>query len=120
MKVAVTAQQEELDSTIDPRFGRAQYFVVYDTETDDTGAHSNEQNVQAQQGAGIQAAENVARLGAEVVLTGHVGPKAFHTLRAAGIAVCLGASGTVREAIEAYRQGKLQPVEQPDVAGHWM
>lgn len=119
MKVVVTAQGAGLDSPVDPRFGRAAYFVLVDTETGEATAHDNARNLNAPQGAGIQAGQTVARLGAEAVLTGHVGPKAFATLRAAGIQVYPGASGTVREAVEALNAGRLEPAEKADVQGHW-
>jgi predicted Fe-Mo cluster-binding NifX family protein len=119
MKVVVTAQGTGLDSPVDPRFGRARYFVLVDTDSGEHAGHDNAQNLNAPQGAGIQAAQTVARLGAEAVLTGHVGPKAFATLRAAGIAIYAGASGTVREAIDGLTSGRLQPVAKADVEGHW-
>ena len=119
MKVVVTSQGNTLDSPVDPRFGRARFFVLVDTESGEHAAHDNAQNLNAPQGAGIQAAQAVARLGAEAVLTGHVGPKAFATLQAAGITVCTGAVGTVREAVEQFRSGRLQTVQKADVQGHW-
>ena len=120
MKIAITAQQNNMDSPIDPRFGRACWFIVYDTETDEFTASSNEQNLNAAQGAGIQAAQNVARLGVGAVITGHVGPKAFTTLQAAKINIFTGASGTVKEAIGKFQAKKLQATDKADVEGHWM
>ena len=120
MKAVVTGQAGSMTANVDPRFGRARYFILYDTETEEFAVHSNDQNRNAAQGAGIQAAQNVARLGPEVVITGHVGPKALDTLRAAGIKVCVGASGTVQEAIATYQAGNLEVVDKPDVDGHWM
>jgi predicted Fe-Mo cluster-binding NifX family protein len=119
MKIVVTSQGTNLDSPVDPRFGRAKHFLLVDTETMQTTAHDNAQNLNAPQGAGIQAAQAVYNLGAGAVVTGNVGPKAFATLHAAGIAVYLGASGTVREAIEQFRSGWLQPTEAANVEGHW-
>jgi predicted Fe-Mo cluster-binding NifX family protein len=119
MKIVVTSSGKTVDSPVDPRFGRAAFFVVLDTETGAAEAHDNAQNLQAAQGAGVQAAQAVSRLGAQAVLTGHCGPKAFRTLKAAGIQVVVGASGTVQEAVEGYRKGNLKPVESPDVEGHW-
>lgn len=119
MKVAVTAQGAGLDSPVDPRFGRARFFVMVNTESGHHSGHDNAQNLSAPQGAGIQAAQAIARLGAEAVLTGHVGPKAFATLQAAGIAVYTGAAGTVREAVERFKEGELQAAAKADVQGHW-
>jgi len=119
MKIVVTASKPSLDSPVDARFGRAPYFIAVDTETGEWEAHDNKQNLNAAQGAGIQAAETVSRLGAEAVITGHCGPKAYRTLTAAGIGIAVGAEGTVAEAVEAYKNGKLTPADSPDVEGHW-
>jgi len=107
-----------LDSPVDPRFGRARHFVLVDTDSGEFTGHDNAQNLNAPQGAGIQAAQAVARLGAEAVLTGHVGPKAFATLRAGKVAVFTGVTGTVREAVERFKAGELHAAEKPDVEGH--
>jgi predicted Fe-Mo cluster-binding NifX family protein len=119
MKVVVTSQGSTLDSPVDPRFGRARFFVLVDTESGEHAAHDNAQNLSAPQGAGIQAAQAVARLGADAVLTGHVGPKAFAALQAAGISVCTGAAGTVREAVEQFNAGRLSAAQKADVQGRW-
>jgi predicted Fe-Mo cluster-binding NifX family protein len=119
MKVVVTSTGETLESQVDPRFGRAAIFVVVDTDSNEVVAVDNSSGVQAVQGAGIQAAETISRLGAEALITGHCGPKAFHTLRAAGITVYTGAEGTVAEALEQLRAGGLERAAGPDVGGHW-
>ena len=120
MKVAITAQVGSMDSMVDPRFGRARFFVVCDTEADGFEVVDNQQNLNAAQGAGIQAAQNVARAGAEVVITGNCGPKAFSTLQAAGIKVVVGTEGKVSESFEKFRRGECQYVEDANVEGHWM
>ena len=120
MKVAVTAQGTELNAAMDPRFGRARYFIVVDTETQESSAVDNQMNLNAAQGAGIQAGRNVVELGVKAVITGHVGPKAFATLQAGGVEIYNGASGTVADAIEQYKTGKLQLAQAADVEGHWV
>ncbi len=119
MKVVVTSMGEGVDSEVDPRFGRASKFVLVDTETSETTSADNSAGVDATHGAGVQAAETISRLGAECLITGHCGPKAFRALQAAGIEVYTGASGTVTEAIEQLRSGDLQRSGGPDVGGHW-
>jgi len=119
MKVAVTSEGTELASPVDPRFGRAKYFVVADLDTEGVETVDNLQNVNAAQGAGIQSAENVSRRGAEAVLTGHCGPNAYRALSAAGIAVYTGAAGTVQDALAAFQAGNLQKADSADVGGHW-
>ena len=119
MKVIVTARGESLDAPVDPRFGRARYFILVDTETNEATVHDNTQNLNAAQGAGIQAAETIARLGAEAVISGNVGPKAFRTLSAAGIKVYLCPNGTAAEAMRRFQAGELTAVADANVAGHW-
>lgn len=120
MIIIITSEGSGLNSRVDPRFGRAKHFVLFDTETSNISSHDNAQNLNAPQGAGIQAAQTVARLGAEAVLTGHVGSKAFTTLQAANIAVYTGASGMVSEAIEQYKNNQLPLAIKANVEGHWV
>ena len=120
MKIVVTSQGREWSSPVDPRFGRARYFVVVDTESGEFSAADNSQNLNAAQGAGIQAGRSVVQLGASAVLTGHVGPKAFATLQAGGIAIYTGATGTVADAVEQFKAGKLKLSASADVEGHWV
>ena len=120
MKVVLTSSGESLDSPLDPRFGRAQKFILFDTDTNEHQVVDNSQNLNAAQGAGIQAAQNVSRLNAEYVITGHCGPKAFRTLQAAGIKVIVGVEGTIAEVMEKFKAGKLTPTETSDVEGHWI
>jgi predicted Fe-Mo cluster-binding NifX family protein len=119
MKIAVSSKGESLEAEVDPRFGRAACFILYDTETHEARSVDNRQSLNAAQGAGIQAAETVSRLGAECLITGHCGPKAFRTLTAVGIRVYTGAGGTVAETIAAFEQGRLQAAASSDVEGHW-
>lgn len=118
MKVAVSAQGPDREGPVDPRFGRCRYFIVCDTATGVSEAHDNEVNLNARQGAGIQTAANVATLGVEAVLTGHVGPNAFEALSAAGLTVYCGVTGTVDEALEALAQGALVAASSADAEAH--
>lgn len=119
MKIAVTATGKTLDASLDPRFGRAAYFILYDQGSQTFEAMDNSLNLNAVQGAGIQAAEKIVNLGAEILITGHCGPKAFRVLAAAGIAVYNTEAGTVAEALEELKAGKLTQAASADVAGHW-
>ncbi|HXK62500.1 MAG TPA: NifB/NifX family molybdenum-iron cluster-binding protein, partial [Acidobacteriota bacterium] len=90
MKIVVTSLGSTLDSPMDPRFGRAAKFVLFDDESQSFEVIENTQYLNAAQGAGLQAAEIVSRAGADCVLTGHCGPKALKALTAAGIRVYSG------------------------------
>ncbi len=118
MKIAITSTGRTLDSQVDPRFGRAAYFIVVDTETMDFNAIENE-NVAAVSGAGISSAKVVIDAGAAAVLTGNCGPNAQRTLSAAGIKLYTGATGTVAEAVELFKSGKLAEASGPNVEPHF-
>lgn len=119
MKVAVSAQGPLLSSPVDGRFGRAACFIILDTESGEFEAVKNEQNLAAAQGAGIQSAQLVVNHGAQAVLTGHCGPKAFRVLKAAGIRICVGVDGAVSDALEKFKSGSLEEASEADVEGHW-
>jgi predicted Fe-Mo cluster-binding NifX family protein len=111
MKVAISADRAGAGAEVDPRFGRAACFVVFDLSSHEMTTADNTINQSAAHGAGIQAAKTVADAGAQAVITGNVGPKAFDALCAAGIRVYRCHGGSVDEAIAQYRKGSLEPVE---------
>jgi len=119
MVIAVTAQGNDLQGEVDPRFGRAKNFLLEDSYTMGVEVVEHGQNLSLPQGAGIQAAQVVAKHRAQVLLTGNCGPKAFKTLEAAGIKVVVGVSGRIEDAIQAYLQGELRPAAAANVEGHW-
>jgi predicted Fe-Mo cluster-binding NifX family protein len=118
MKVAVSSQGEDLEAPVEPRFGRCKYFVVVDPKSWDFQAYLNEGAISGG-GAGILAAQNVAKMGVKSVITGHVGPNAYQTLSASGIDILIGAYGKVKDMVELYNRGKLQKAESPSVADHF-
>lgn len=115
MKICITSQGDDWDALIDQRFGRCQYFIFVDLETRALEAVPNH-NVAGTGGVGIQSGQLVAQRGAEVVLTGKVGPNASQTLEAAGIKVVLDVAGTVKDAVEKYQRGELKPAKGPNAA----
>jgi len=118
MKICVSASSDNLDANVDSRFGRCPYFVVVNSETMEFTAVSND-STNAAHGAGIQAAQTVANMGAKVVITGNVGPNAFNVLSAAGIKLVTGVSGSIRDAVEKYKSGQLKETGNPTVGGHF-
>ncbi len=103
MKIAVTSTGTELTSEMDPRFGRAAYFLIVDPETLDFESVENNQNINLPQGAGIQAGKTIADKKVDTLLTGNCGPKAFKTLQAAGVKVVTNVSGRVIDAVQKYK-----------------
>ena len=119
MKIAVSSRGQDLDSPIDPRFGRAAYILIVDTDSLGVEVLDNLKNVNAFKGAGIQAAVMVGERGAEVLLTGYCGPNAFKTLQAASVKVANDVSGTVRDAVNAFSEGKFSFADDANVEGQW-
>ena len=119
MKIAVTSKGKDLDSQIDPRFGRAAYILIIDTDTLAVEALDNSQNVNAFKGAGIQAAGMISDKGADVLLTGFCGPNAFKTLQAACIKVANDFTGTVKDAVKQFKEQDVVFAEAANVEGKW-
>ncbi|MCD4717406.1 MAG: NifB/NifX family molybdenum-iron cluster-binding protein [Desulfobacterales bacterium] len=118
MKIAVSSSGNDLNSQVDPRFGRCAYFVIVETNDMSFEAFDNE-SIALGGGAGIQASQFVASKGAKAVITGNVGPNAVQTLSAAGVEVFVGQSGTVRAVMENYTKGKISSTSTPNVADHY-
>jgi predicted Fe-Mo cluster-binding NifX family protein len=112
MKVCVTASAAGLEAPVDYRFGRCAFFVVVDTDTMDAESVVN-QSANAAGGAGIQAAQNIARLGVSALITGNVGFNAIETLSAAGIEVFQHQGGSVLDAVESFKRGELKRITTP-------
>ena len=117
MKVAVSATGATLQATVDPRFGRCTTFVLVETD-DMTFEAIDNANSALGGGAGIQTAQLMAQKHVKTVLTGNCGPNAHETLNAAGIDVVVGCSGTVANAVEEFKSGRLRAATAPNVASH--
>jgi predicted Fe-Mo cluster-binding NifX family protein len=107
MKIAVTSTGSDLDSPMSPIFGRCPMFIFIEDDGDEVEAVKNPA-MDARGGAGIQAAQFVVNHGAEAIITGRVGPNAMDVLRAANIPIYIFQGGSVRQAIESFKAGKLE------------
>lgn len=118
-KVAVTSWGPDVTSPVDPHFGRARYFLAVGTDTDQVAVHDNRGCRRSLHTAGMQAAGTLISIGVQAVITGHIGPRAFATLQSAGVEVYGVEGGTVGDAVEQLRTGKLQPLREANVREHW-
>ena len=108
MKIAIASSGKNLESQIDPRFGRCPYFLIADSEKEEFEFLDNAAT-QAFRGAGVSAAQLVASKGAKAVIAGNFGPNAVNVLGTSGIKIFGGVFGlTVKEALDQYRAGKLK------------
>lgn len=115
MKIAVSANGKDMDSQVNPRFGRSSGFVVYDTENGKVVYLDNSKNLALPQGAGIQTASMIADTGAEVLISGQIGPKAAQALSRSNVRLYFCSGGTIKEAIEAFQQNRLEPLTEDKV-----
>ena len=117
MKIAISSSGKDLDAQLDPRFGRCRYFLIVDTDNMSFEVFDNE-NATLGGGAGVQSAQFVAGKGIKAVITGNCGPNAMQVLSAAGVPVYTGQSGSVKDIVETYQNGKLTPTTEASVAAH--
>lgn len=117
MRLAISSSGADLSSSVDPRFGRCRFLVLFDTDTGNWEAVANA-NIDAAGGAGIRTAQLVVDKETEAVITGNVGPNAMGVLSSAGIPVYTGVSGTVESAVKLYKDGGLTAAGGPTAAPH--
>ena len=118
MKIAVTCVGDDLNSRLDPRFGRCAYFLVVNSDDMSFEVFTNESAVLGG-GAGIQSAQFLASKGVDAVITGSCGPNAVKTLSAAGIETYAGQTGTVKEVVEKFKKDKLRSTSEATVDSHF-
>ena len=121
MKIAVCATDKSAAAPVSNRFGRAEYFAVYDNGRSDWMFIENSQDTQAAQGAGIQAAQKIIDSGATTLLALNVGPKAIKALTANKVKVYMAAANkSLTDVVKMYEQGKLEEITEANVEGHWV
>ena len=113
MKIAISSDGNTIESKVDQRFGRCEYFLVVEIENKaikETKAFENKGAIQGH-GAGIKAAQQIGELGAEAVITGNLGPNAAGVLDKLNIKA-YHASGVIKEAIDAFIGNKLEEITE--------
>ncbi|MEN8198462.1 MAG: NifB/NifX family molybdenum-iron cluster-binding protein [Thermodesulfobacteriota bacterium] len=109
MKIAISATTGNIEATVDPRFGRAAWLLIFDTESKElVEAVDNSAALDAAHGAGISAAALVADKGVQAVLTGRVGPKAMAVLDRAGVQAVNDVSGRVLDVVNNFSEPSPQ------------
>jgi len=117
MKICITTATTDPPALLDSRFGRSPWFTFVDTKTGNVAIEKNEL-ADGASGVGAQAAQLVADRGATAVITGQVGPSAFAVLKAAGVVAYTTRAQTVTEALDLYKEGKLEPAGAATGAAH--
>lgn len=107
MKIVISAEGTDLEAKVAHKFGTSQYFVIVDLDSNDFEAVPNP-GASGQRGAGMQAVVLAISKDAKAVLTGYCSPATCSQLKANGIEVLTGLSGTVRDVMEKYKESSLQ------------
>jgi predicted Fe-Mo cluster-binding NifX family protein len=108
MKIAVTAATKQPAGMMDDRFGRAPYFLVFDSRKKTWTAYENSMNSDLSHGSGIQAAQALETLGAKVLITGSIEPLELPALRANSTKVYCVEIGKVSDVLAAFFEGHYE------------
>ncbi|ADO83367.1 NifB/NifX family molybdenum-iron cluster-binding protein [Ilyobacter polytropus] len=118
MKIAVASKGEGLKAEIDNMFGRAEYFVIVDSENTEVKSIENTAKNESN-GAGGKAVKLLSNEGVEIIVAPELGPKAVTAVEAFKIkAYKKDSLKTVEEAVKAYKEGKLIEFESASVREH--
>ena len=120
MKLAITSQGPDLDSLIYVRFDMARYFIVFDTDSGEFTTHDNAENRDGYQESAHQAAKVLRNMGVDAVLTCTIGPRALAVFQRGDVEVYVCDIGSVRNAVEQFRAGRLHSAAKPNVGAHLM
>ena len=118
MKIAISTAGHNLDAQVELKFGRANSFLIFDTETGTFSELDNSEQVDAMQGAGIKTAQNIVRAGADTLISGHCGPKAMKVLNAKKVAVYVTEKCVISDAISKLQSGLLEKMTTADATRH--
>ncbi|MBN2259077.1 MAG: NifB/NifX family molybdenum-iron cluster-binding protein [Clostridiales bacterium] len=106
MKILISAAGDNKEALVDQRFGRAEYYVIYNDETHEYSAIENVGKFE-NSGAGVKASQFVIEQGVDCIITGSLGPKSFSIMQDAGIKGYKNIEGTVEEVIKAFKNNEL-------------
>jgi predicted Fe-Mo cluster-binding NifX family protein len=107
MKVLLPSTGESLEDFVDSKFGRCEYYIIYDTETESFEIFRNSAVV-LEHSAGSSLALASINYGVDVVIISRIGRKPFDMLQSANIRIYKSSeTSTVRNAITNYLLGKL-------------
>ncbi|SDB92988.1 NifB/NifX family molybdenum-iron cluster-binding protein [Williamwhitmania taraxaci] len=112
MKVAFTATGTTWESMIDARFGRTEFIVIYDEETQALASVDNSAIKDEAHGAGTATAQKLYDIKPNVLITGNgPGENAAQALKQLNMKIFINAQNmTVKEAYEHYKKGELKEI----------
>lgn len=117
MKIAICAQGNSPTAPLDSRFGRCSFFAIVDS-TQNKWEFIPNPGATSGGGAGIQAAQELAKRGVKAIIAGRVGPNAMAVLQSAGIEVYTAAGETVQEAYQNFLNKNITSLEKANAPSH--
>lgn len=109
MKIALPVDENNMETKVCVSFGRAPYFLIYDTEKKENVFIQNTA-AESQGGAGIKAAQMVLDQKVQTLLTPRCGENAAEVLKAAKISIYKTINDRPKDNIEAFLESKLEPL----------
>jgi len=110
VRIAIASKGRELSSQVEPRFGRAEFIIIYDTGTPEPEVLDNQETSQLTGGAGVKAAEAVVDKRVDYVISQNFGPKALQVFKAANVKAAVISGETVAHAIELAQRRQLNVI----------
>lgn len=117
MKIAISTEGKTVDSVLDKRFGRCDYFQIHNTENGEVKVIENEGKISSG-GAGIAASQQLLDEGIDVIITGNLGPNAFKIINKANIKAYQCDEVSISSVLEKYKKGELTELKMPGRAHH--
>ena len=111
MKIAIPVDDVSMDTNICISFGRAPYFLIYDTETKNA-AFLNNSATASQGGAGVKAAQLIVDSNAEVLLTPRCGENAAEVFHTANIKIYQTNGNLLKHNLHAFENGNLEVLDK--------
>jgi len=115
MRIAISARERDLDSSIDRRFEKAKFYVIIDL--DNSMGYEILANPLAQQlhTSGILLAQHLINLGVNAVFTGECDPNTSRVFKTAGVKVNCRTNGTVKDILAEFNKGVLFPLKSEQI-----
>jgi predicted Fe-Mo cluster-binding NifX family protein len=117
MKIAIPVNENSINGNVNPSFGRAPYFLIYDTSSKASEFIQNPAT-SSSGGAGIKAAQTLVNEGVSALITNRVGENAAGVLSAAGISLYQPAGFSVADNTAAAEADKLSPLTDISAGMH--
>lgn len=117
MKLALPVDDKSLQTEVCQSFGRTPYFLIYDTDSEESIFLDNSAAA-SQGGAGIKAAQAIVDNGINALITPRCGENAAEVIKTANISIYKTINSSIQDNIEAFKDGKLSLLQDIHAGFH--